>query len=268
MALLKSPNPLSSSDDPTSELRATLAEHLEEFRQRILRVLGAAVLATVVAWFFTNPVFEIFKAMALAAAPKGVEIRLVFMGVSSSFMFQLTLAFAMGLGVVIPYAVSQIWGFIKPGLKPHERRPLRFVAPISTLLFAGGCTLAWFVLPVTLKWFFYFVVGFAGTEQIIEVSEMIFFPVSIILSFGVAFQMPIVIYFLSWLGIVSPAMLLRYWRHGIIAVVTASAIITPSGDIPTLMMMSVPLTILYFATILAASLNRRRGDSTELDDLD
>jgi sec-independent protein translocase protein TatC len=256
-----------SGEEP-SELRATLAEHLEELRQRITRILGVTAAATIVCWFFTGPVFELFSGMARAALPKNVEADIAFMGISSSFVFTLQLAFSMGLAVVIPWIVMELWGFIGPGLRPHEKRPLKIVAPVSVLLFATGVFLAWVIMPVTYTWFFGFVVGYQNTKVILEAQEIIFFPISIMLAFGAGFQLPIVIYFLAWLDIISPHMLLRYWRHGIVGTMVAAAVITPSGDIPTMMMMGVPLTILYFATLFAATWSKKSVKDAELDNLD
>lgn len=260
---------LGSSPDEAGELRATLAEHLEELRQRIFRIVFASIVTTTAGWFLADDAFKTFKAMFMKAVPKGVTVDLAFRDVTVPFFFYLKLAFFLGLLALIPYGVMELWGFVKPGLRPQERRPLSIIVPISIALFGLGAYLAWTILPVTYQWFFSFVFYFDGVTIIQDPEGIIFLPVNLMLAFGLGFQLPLLVYALTWLGIVEPRTLIRYWRHGIVGIVLASAVITPTGDIPTMLVMAVPLVVLYFGTIFAAqwSRGRKRGES-ELDRLD
>ncbi len=259
----------SSSPDPSGELRATLAEHLEELRQRVFRIVFAGLVTTTAGWFLAEHAFNTFKTMFMSSVPKGVTVDLAFRDVTVPFFFYLKLAFFIGLLVLLPYGVTQIWGFIKPGLRPQERKPLSYIVPISILLFALGAFLAWTILPVTYAWFFSFVFYFDGVQIIQDPEGVIFLPVNLMLAFGLGFQLPLIVYAVTWMGIVEPRTLLQYWRHGIVGITLASALITPTGDIPTMLVMAGPLVILYFGTIFAAqwSRGRKKGES-ELDRLD
>ena len=258
-----------SSPAFAGELRATLAEHLEELRGRIFRIAGAILVGTTAGWFLFEPVYRYFDKIARSQIPKGVVYEPAFTNFTTMFFLQLKLSFYIGLMVVIPYAVWELWGFIRPGLKPHERRPLKTIVPLSTFLFFLGAFLAWAILPVTINWFFSFSSSFPGTRIMQDPELMIMFQAKMLVAFGAGFQLPLVVFFLTRIGIISPKTLMRYWRQSTIGVFIAAAVITPSGDIPTMLAMAVPLTILFFITILAANYKQKgKKDEDFLDDLD
>lgn len=267
MAALRRFNFSGKSSGEPEDFRATLAEHLEELRQRLFRIAGVMLAATIGCWFIADEAYRVFRQMALDALPKGVVLQFAFTDFTQGFFLQLKLAFFLGLIFVIPYTVLELWGFVAPGLRPNERKPIRVVAPLTACLFFLGAWMGWTILPVTFKWFFMFAFTFEGTVINQQPEGVIFFPINMLLAFGAGFQLPLVVYFLAWLNIVSPNMLMRYWRHGTVGVFLAAAIITPSGDVPTMLMMAVPMTALYFISVLAAYFTQRKGDN-ELDNLD
>lgn len=237
---------------------------------RLFRVLGALIVGMVFGWIVWADVYKTLEDIVAANIPAGIGYTPIITTVTGGFMLQLKMAFYIGLFLTLPFTVFQIWGFIGPGLRPREQKPLKIIAPISVVLFFGGATLCWFILPVTVTWFANFMFNFEGTQLMLEAGTMVFFLVKMILSFGIGFQMPIIVFVLAMLEIITPDSMMKYWRHAILGVIVASAMITPSGDPLTLAIMSTPLIALFFISVYAAkfTLKKKRKNDDELNDLD
>lgn len=259
-----------SSSDYNDELRLTLGEHLEDLRGRIVRVVVILTLGMVVGWFLVMPFYEMIMSHVKSGLPNDFNYRIVWRSVTEPFMFYLKMSFLLGLFITIPFTVMQIWGFISPGLRPHERRPLQRVVPISVGLFFIGAFLGWWILPPTISWFAGMAMGFKDIEILQEPKEIIDFCTKMILAFGIGFQLPLLVFFMARLGIITPQAITRYWRHATAGVFLVTAIITPSGDPVSMMVMAVPLTVLTFGSIAAARLTmkNRDGEDDVLNHLD
>jgi sec-independent protein translocase protein TatC len=259
------------SSSSNEELRATLIEHLEELRQRLFRIIGFLAVGFVAGWFLALPVYKYLEDLVKENVAPGVPYESVFITMTAAFMLQIKMAFYIGLFLTLPFTVHQLWGFVAPGLRPNERKPFKIVAPISTVLFFMGAGACWFILPVTVTWLTSFSQSFPETKMMLEAGSMVFLLIKMILSFGIGFQMPIVVFVLARLEIVTPQAMMKYWRHAVVGVVVASAIITPSGDPLSLAVLSVPLIALFFASVYVARWSLRKQRSKEdavLDDLD
>lgn len=220
-------------------------------------------------WIYSMRVFNYLEDIVQNSIPADVPYQPVFTTLPGPFMLQMKMAFYIGLFVTIPFTVYQLWGFIAPGLRPRERKPVKIVAPISAVLFFLGAGLCWFILPATVAWFASFMGNFADTELMLEAGTMVFLLVKMMLSFGVGFQMPLVVFFLAKLEIITPDAMMKYWRHAVVGVIIAAAVITPGGNPFVLAMMSLPLIALFFISVAAARWTlRKRKDDDELNDLD
>ena len=236
-----------------------------------MRVLGLLVGGMVVGWFFAMPVYWALEGIVKANMPKGVSYTAMITTIAGAFMLQLKMAAYIGVFITLPFTIHQVWGFVSPGLRPNERRPIRILAPVSTGLFFFGAWACWYILPATVYWFGTFMTDMRDTKLMLEAGQMVFFLINMILSFGVGFQMPIVVYFLASLEIVTPKAMMKYWRHAVAGVVVAAAVITPSGDPLSLTVMAVPLILLFFASVFAARWTirkKREANDEDLDDLD
>jgi sec-independent protein translocase protein TatC len=264
-----------SSGDP-EEFRATLGEHVGELRDRILRSVFLIAAGWGIGWFLEPWVYNQVEGLVQDAvnfykqSHPMAEIGEAFRSITEPFMFKLKLSFMIGLGLALPFVVLQIWGFVSPGLKPSERRPIKMIAPASVFLFALGGFFCWMVLPTTFRWFLTFLDDFPSASLLQEPGAMIFFTLKLMLAFGIGFQLPLVVFLAGKLGIIGPDTLTHYWRQAVVFVFFASAILTPSGDVFTLLMMAVPLTILLVLSILAVRFTTRNQKSSdpELNDLD
>jgi len=156
-----------------------------------------------------------------------------------------------------PVILYQVWAFLAPALKPHEKRVGLGVLFSGLVLFAAGAALAYFiVVPLALPWLF----SFAGPSLVpmITAEDYFSFIFAMVLTFGVSFELPIVILALSALGIVTPAFLTKYRRHAIVLIVIVGAFLTPGDMVWTTIALSVPLYGLYELSVLAAYVIHRR----------
>ncbi len=238
------------------ERRMPFLDHLEELRRVLLDTLWAVALATVAAWFVAE------KAIAVLVRPVG---SLVFFGPAEALGLHLKVAFALGLLVASPVALWRLWSFVAPGLFPGERR---FVGPLvasSVLLFVAGVLFAHFVLaPLTLR----FLLSFQSDllKPLLGAGPYFDFLFKLCLSFGVLFQMPIVLGALSWAGILPPSVLLGRWREAVLVIFVVAALLTPP-DVISQVVMAGPLLVLYGLSIGVAFgvAGRRRSVAASRD---
>lgn len=259
----------SSSKDSFDELRLTLGEHLEELRTRIIRSVIYVAVAGVAGWFMVIPFYNMVEAWVIAPLTTKDHPVTVTVGPIEGFSFWFRLAITIGLVISSPLVIYELWGFIRPGLKPNERRPIQRVVPLSMGLFLFGAALGWWILPPTMGWFMSLTTQFNGATILQSASDIVYFSAKMMLAFGLGFQLPLIVFFLAKIGIISADTIWRYWRQVVVGVFTISAIITPSGDPFSMMVMAVPMTLLFFGSIAAAKFSGvKRAPDDVLNDLD
>jgi sec-independent protein translocase protein TatC len=260
-----------SSGDP-EEFRATLGQHLEELRDRLIRIALYLVVGWVIGWILQEPVYDYLDSYIKRnlVVPPGVKIIEIFLHATEAFLLKLKLAFMIGLGLSTPLLIRELWGFVSPGLKPNERKPFKFVFPVSILLFGIGAFFCWIIIPPALNFFLAYVADFHGAELHQEVGTLIFFVLKMMLAFGVGFQLPLVVFILGKVGIVGPDVMVRYWKQATVAIFFLAAVLTPSQDIFSMLMMALPLSFLFAVSVYAVRLTTRKTVSSvpELNDLD
>jgi sec-independent protein translocase protein TatC len=259
-ALLKGPKKdkrRNSSGDP-EEFRLTLVEHLEELRSRIFRICALLAITTVFGWFIADSLYDHMNTMVEKAIrpnlPPGADFKEVFHNVSDMFLLKLKLSAVIGLVISFPFIVLELWGFIAPGLKRKEQEPFRRLAPLSFVLFVMGASFAWFMMPAALAWFATFLAEFPGTSLYQEAGTLSFFVLKMMLAFGVAFQLPLIVYVLGALELLSAETLMKYWRQVCVAIFLLAAVITPSQDPLTMSVMAIPLIILFMISAYAVKI--------------
>jgi len=225
-------------------------------------VVGVLTVAWVAAWFLVKPIYGYLNQVIVTAVKErlGKDFRYdeSWRNTAEPFLFKLKFSFFLALIIVLPYIVLQIWGFIAPALKSNEQRPFKKLAPASTLLFLLGAGLGWLVTPTTFSWFASYAEEFPGTSIIQEPGTQVFFVLKMLLAFGVAFQLPLIVFGLGIAGLLSADTLLKYWRHGASAIFVISMIITPSQDPISMLMMAIPLTILFIGSVYAVKFVQRK----------
>jgi len=232
-----------------NEKKLTFLDHLEDLRGRIIKSLIMVLIGMIFSFFFIPFLLpNIIK-------PVG---KLVFISPTEAFTTRIMLAFYGGVFLSSPFLLLQMWIFILSGLRESEKKLLVVFVLISFFLFLFGCSFAYFViLPVGLK----FLIGF-GTELIvpmITVSRYVSFAGTIVLVFGVIFQMPLIILFLTKIGLVTPYYLSAKRREAILIVFIMAALLTPP-DVITQVLMAIPMIFLYETSIIFSKIaqNKRK----------
>jgi Tat protein translocase TatC len=220
-------------------------EHLEELRVRLLRVLAAVVAGFLVGYWAVQH----FQAVNILKAPIAPFLRttggkLVVTAPTEPVMITLKLALVVGLVLVSPYLVYQVWAFLAPALYERERRIVVPALLAGTLMFIAGATFGFLVLlPQSLPILFSF--QNQGLEILITFSEYFSFVVQLVLAMGLAFEIPLVIMLLTALGILDPQRLNRFRRFAIVLAAVAGAVLSPGTDILSMTLMTVPILLLY-----------------------
>ncbi len=236
-------------DEQEEELHGQMSflDHLEELRKRIIYCLIAIAVAFAICWGFAD---KIFKVVSVPITKTGVPLN--FMSPTEPFNIQLKLAAMAAVFLAAPFILGQVWLFISPGLYKHERRyALPFIV-ISSLLFVIGGLFGFFIaFPFALQ----FLVQWGkdmGLTPVISVSEYFDLFIMVELGLGVIFEIPALIFVLARIGLVSGPFLLRNTRYAILIAFIVAAVITPTTDIPNMMMMAVPMVALYLLGVVVA----------------
>jgi sec-independent protein translocase protein TatC len=242
-------------------------DHLEELRHRLFWIVGAVLVGVVLSFvILSRGGFDIVAILARPIEPYLRGRQLVFTHPGTSFSIVLNASLILGILFATPVIGYQLWGFFAPALMPHEKRIIVPVLVGMIFLFLCGVALAYFVvMPFTLKFF----MGFesAALTPMIEATQYFGFAFTMMLAFGVAFELPIAILLLSALGIIQPQFLSKYRRHAIVITVVVAAFITPDASPTTLFALSLPLYLLYeLGVALSYSVTRRRRKRREAEE--
>jgi sec-independent protein translocase protein TatC len=244
----------------------SLLEHLEELRKRIIHCLIYLLVGFVIAYVFRERLYGIVQAPL-----DQLHIPLNFTHPTDGLMLYLKTAFAGGAILASPFILYQIWLFISPGMYAHEKLYVWPFMLATVGLFVAG---AWFgdrwVLPGAIK---VLVLDFGRRfHPVLTIDDYTGFFLSVILGLGIAFELPILLFFLSYFGVVSARFLLRHFKYGVLAIFIVAGVICPLPDPFSMCLFACPLIALYLLGIGAAFLAhpsrrehkaRRRG-TTEL----
>jgi sec-independent protein translocase protein TatC len=252
------PPPPPEEDDEVTDgmLRMSFMDHLEELRARIIRALmglGAGFVATI---YFASDLWNVVKAPAQAACDQN-HIRDCLVATSPSEGFTVLwvkLPMLAALFLSSPWILYQVWAFIAPGLYKSERRwALPFVLFTAGLFIAGGLFAYFVAFRLGLAFLLGITVG-GGVTSMLSITEYFDLFINVSLGMGLVFELPILIFFLALLRIVTASFLLRHSRYAILIIVVVAAVLTPTPDVVNLMLISVPMTLLYFGGVFAAFL--------------
>jgi sec-independent protein translocase protein TatC len=237
----------------------TLVEHLEELRRRLIISFVAIALGAAVGWILYPAVIDLLRdpfCATLAHLPKAnrppTGCQFVFSGAVDPVFVKLKVVVFIGLLVALPVVLYQLWAFIVPGLTKHERRmAVPFIAS-SMVLFLLGVLIAYLTLPKALA----FLLGFAGEgfTPLLTASSFLNFVVLVALAFGASFEFPIVLIFLSLVGVLSSRKLRDWRRYSIFGISVFAAVITPSADPYSMLAMMIPMVLFYEAAIIVTRL--------------
>ena len=231
--------------------RMSFLQHLEELRRRIIYSFLYVVAGFCVCWWFHEQIFTIMqKPIVTALANHKMDTQLVYLNPTDPFNMYLKIAFLAGIFVASPFVLYQVWAFIAPGLYRNERRYVfPFMFSTVGLFLAGG----WFgykmVYPAALD----FLIGWSAQfKPMITVGEYTDLFLTIIAGLGLVFEMPILVFFLSLMGILTAGWMWRNFRYSILVIFIIAAIITPTTDIMNMCIFAAPMIVLYLFSIAIA----------------
>jgi sec-independent protein translocase protein TatC len=272
----------------SEEKEMTFLDHLEELRWHFIRAALAVVVFMIAAFFYVSWIFEnilfapakvdfvTFKYMCQLGEWVGMKdglcvTDLPFLvqsrNMTGQFMMSLTASFVIGLIVAFPYVVWEFWSFIRPGLETKERKFSRGAVSAVSLLFLLGVFFGYYLLSPMTIWF---LATYSISDMIVnefDITSYVSTITSLVIGCGLLFQFPVVIYFLSKVGIVTPQLMRHYRKHSVVAILVLGAVITPSADPFTLTVISLPLYLLFEISIFTSAIvvrNKKKAEEAEL----
>jgi len=234
-----------------------LLEHLDELRKVLIHSSVAGLAATVLCWFWSGPLLNLLV--------KPIESEgIYFTAPNEAFLTRLKLSGVVGLFVVAPFIFFKFYGFILPGLYRQERRIVTPLLIATTLLFYLGVSFGFLVvIPQVVTFLLSF--GTDNLTPLIGVGPYFGFVSRLCLAFGLVFELPLLVFFLSVTGLVNPRTLLRTWRYAVVLIATLSAVLTPP-DVISQVMMAGPVLVLYIGSVLVSLVvTRKKRRAKDLD---
>jgi sec-independent protein translocase protein TatC len=272
----------------SEEKEMTFLDHLEELRWHFIRAALAVVVFTVAAFFYVRWIFEnilfapakvdfptfrymcqlgewvgMKDALCVTELPFLVQSR----NMTGQFMMSLTASFVIGLIIAFPYVVWEFWSFIRPGLENKERKFSRGAVTAVSFLFLLGVFFGYYLLSPMTIWF---LATYSISDMIVnefDITSYVSTITSLVIGCGLLFQFPVIIYFLSKVGIVTPQLMRHYRKHSVVAILVLGAVITPSADPFTLTVISLPLYLLFEISIFTSAIvvrNKQKAEEAEL----
>ena len=224
-----------------ADVPMTVIEHLKELRKRILIAGTAFLLASIISFSFVRRLSALLSSL-------GGGIDLVYISPAEALVTDVKLSFVAGLFLSLPVIAHQVWSFICPALHKREKVYVFLLMFLSIVLFLLGSAFAYgVVLPMTMAFF----TGFAGPglDPLISYDRYISFITSLTTMFGLVFQMPLIVLFLTWAGLLTPGTLRRNRKTAVFLLFVAAAILTPP-DVISQLLMALPMLVLYEVSLL------------------
>jgi len=272
--------------EESGEKEMSFLEHLEELRWHVIRSLVAVIIFMIGAFFTAPWIFEhIIFAPARVDFPtfkwlcklgdlvgseglcvKEIPFKVQSRNMTGQFTMHLMSSFILGFIIAFPYVMWEVWRFIKPGLQIKERKYSRGAVGSVSVLFFLGVTFGYFVIA---PWMVYFLANYSISDMIVnefDITSYVSTVVMLVLGSGLLFQLPVVIYFLTKIGIVTPEFLRKYRKHSIIIILIVAAIVTPPDPLSQ-MLITIPLYLLFEISILISASVAKRKAREEAEEL-
>jgi sec-independent protein translocase protein TatC len=240
------------------EKRMGLGGHLRELRNRLFWSSLFIVAGTVVGWLIFEQVFDLLQAPIVHyAQTHHSNTTINFGSVTGAFDLRMQTSIFLGVLLSSPFWLSNLWAFITPGLKKHERRYTITFLGAAVPLFFAGCWLAWTSLP----YFISSLIGFTptGAANVINANEYVLFTIRVLLVFGSAFVLPVILVLLNFIGVLSAKSIMKSWRLAVFIIAIVAALATPVSDPMSMLLVMVPMALLYFVAAGLAWLHDRRA---------
>ncbi|MGI5374157.1 twin-arginine translocase subunit TatC [Streptomyces sp. CA-251387] len=254
------------------EGRMPLGEHLRELRNRLAKGMLAITVVTIVAAFYNQALMEFLSdpvprcTKGLGETTGGACAVVAYTDLLSPFTTTVKVSLMAGIVLSSPIWLYQLWAFVAPGLHKHERKYTYAFVAAAVPLFLGGAWLAYTIMPISMK----VLLGITpdGSANILPMDKILDFSVRMVLVFGAAFELPLLLVMLNMTGVVTGRRMLGWWRAVVMGVFIFGAVATPTTDPVGMMALAGPIVVLYFFAVGFSLLNDRRRRNNPDADLD
>jgi sec-independent protein translocase protein TatC len=258
--------PETAAKDELAGSEAPLLDHLVELRNRLIRALIVLFCLLIVFFFFSQAILEFliepYRHAYMAVVPHGAQavipedFRLIYTAPQELFFTQLNVAFFAAIFVGFPYLAIEIYGFVAPGLYKKERRAfIPYLIATPVFFFAGGLLVYYAVLPMAMR--FFLSMQTQDIEMLVQVSEYLGLAMTLILAFGVCFQLPVILTLLAQIDLISSKSLAKGRRYAIVGILIFAAFITPPDPVSQIGL-SLPMYLLYELSIWSVKIIEKR----------
>ncbi|GGE55938.1 Sec-independent protein translocase protein TatCy [Pullulanibacillus camelliae] len=227
-----------------SDKSMSITKHLQELRRRILIVIIGFIIAFIIGFFLAKPAIVYLQHADIA---NGIDLNNF--RITDPINIFMEMAFVIGIVMVSPLIMYQLWAFVSPGLYENERKVTLSYIPISILLFLGGVAFAYFILFPYVLHFMVHLSQSLGIHNVIGINEYFRFLLQITLPFGIIFELPIVVMFLTKLGLITPQFLSKIRKYAYFVLLIIAGIITPP-DVMSQIIVMIPLVFLYELSLI------------------
>ena len=230
-------------EEPGAQM--TFFEHLVELRKRIINSLVAILLGAMIGWFVAPHFVNVMvRPMVDALKSAHLDPKLVYSHPAGYLNLLITVSIYLGIVIASPWVLYQIWLFVAPALYKHERSAITGFLFSTVFLFLAGIAFGYFIsLPYVLR----FLISFQGpVVPLINIDEYFDLILLVLLGLGLVFELPVLIFFLSLFGIVTPQFLIKNFRYALLVIAILAAVLTPTPDATTMVLFMLVLVALYF----------------------
>mgnify|MGYP001159287524 CR=1 FL=1 len=251
-----------TADDGTSaeSARMSFLDHLDELRRRLVVSVSSILVGFLVALLFINRIVAFVMVPLQRVLPDGGK--LVYTEPAEAFLLQLKIAFLVGLFLALPVILFELWMFIAPGLYSHEKKfAIPFVVFATIFFVAGAAFSHYMVFPWAWGFFAGFATDYMSFMPKIDATFSLY--VRMLLAMGAVFQLPTLVFFLARLGMITPRFMIKNTKYAILIIFIIAAVLTPSPDIITQVLMAAPMIVLYGLSILIAWIFQKRKPAPE-----
>jgi sec-independent protein translocase protein TatC len=252
---------LKRTPQDSDQREMSFLDHLEELRWHIIKALIGLLIATAICAVYADLIVQDILMRPLREAGLKAQVLTPY-GIVLLYMQTVLIC---GLILSMPNTLFWLWRFVAPGLLPKERRYVSRIVFLTSLCFFGGVAFSYFVLlPVSLSFFASF-----GTRTIdlnIAIDHYIGFVLTLLLGAGLVFELPMISYFLTKIGFLTPEFMRHYRRHSIVVILILAALVTPTPDPLTQLLLAVPLLLLYEISIFVSKMAMKQSEADRLTD--
>jgi sec-independent protein translocase protein TatC len=248
-----------SAGNSPSQKEMSFLEHLDELRSKIIKALIGILVAAILCVFFADFIVQTILLHPL----RSVGLKAQVLSPYGIVMLYMESVLICGIILSMPFTIYCLWTFVAPGLLPKERRYISRIVFFTSFCFFTGVAFGYYILlPAALNFFASF-----GTQNIdlnIALDQYVTFMLTLLLGAGLVFELPMVSFFLSKMGLLTPGFMRKYRRHAIVVIFIVSAIVTPTPDLVTQTLLALPMILLYEASIFISMYSQKTTtDSSE-----